>query len=381
MSLPSQMQAVVLTGHGGLDCLVERHDLPVPTPSADGVLIEVGATGMNNTDINTRTAWYSKTVADGTTTQGSTTGIAEIRNDQATWGGTSLSFPRIQGADVCGRIVAVGAAADPALLGRRVLVDPWLRDPVAPLDLARCGYFGSECDGGYAEYTCAPVANVHPIDCPLSDVELGTFATSYITAENMLTRAGVSADEVVLIPGASGGVGSALVQLVKRRGGIPVAMCGEAKAEQVRALGAAAVLGRSPANLAAALTEAIGRDTVDVVADVVGGDAWPAFLEVVRRGGRYTCAGAIGGPIVRFDLRTFYLHDLTLFGATVVPPGLFADLVGYIARGEIRPLVSETWPLSRLREAQAAFLEKHHVGKIVVIPDHKFSSRGATGFR
>jgi NADPH:quinone reductase-like Zn-dependent oxidoreductase len=88
----------------------------------------------------------------------------------------------------------------------------------------------------------------------------------------------------------------------------------------------------------------------------------------LRRGGRYSCAGAIAGPIVRFDLRAFYLNDLVFTGATVVPPGLFADLVGYIARGEVRPLLAGTWKLEDLKAAQEAFLEKKHVGNFVVVP-------------
>ena len=116
----------------------------------------------------------------------------------------------------------------------------------------------------------------------------------------------------------------------------------------------------------AALRQATGRAEVDVVADVVGGPLWLQLIDVLARGGRYTCAGAIAGPVVEFDLRTFYLRDLTFTGATVVPPGLFADLVGTIERGEIRPLLAATYPLENLRQAQAAFLAKRHTGNIVV---------------
>ena len=249
-----------------------------------------------------------------------------------------------------------------------MLIDTWLRDWDDPMNLEKCGYYGSEMDGGYAEYTKAPVANIHPIESDLSDAELATFATSSITAENMLRRAEVGADDVVLIPGASGGVGSALVQLVKRRGAHPIAMSGESKWEQVTALGAEAVLPRSPDNLKAALKEATGRETVDVVADVVGGEIFGQLLDVLRRDGRYSCAGAIAGPIVEFDLRTFYLKDLVFTGATIVPPGLFANLVGYIERGEIKPLLAATYPLEELRVAQDLFLKKSHVGNIVIQP-------------
>ena len=210
---------------------------------------------------------------------------------------------------------------------------------------------------------------MHPIDSDLSHAELATFATSYVTAENMLNRAQVGDGDTVLVPGASGGVGSALIQLAKRRGAAVVAMASESKRDQVAAIGPDAVLPRAPEDLKSALHGAIGRDTVTVVADIVGGSLWSGLIDLLARGGRYTCSGAIAGPIVDLDLRTLYLRDLTFTGATVVPPGTFADLVGYIARGEIRPLLAATWPLEQLREAQQAFIDKRHVGNLVVTMD------------
>ncbi|GAB5469589.1 MAG: alcohol dehydrogenase family protein [Rhodospirillales bacterium] len=364
-SLPAAMSAMVLTGHGGLERLVYREDWPVPVAGPGEAVIQVAACGINNTDVNTRVGWYSSSVTEGTTAEGGRGGFDEVQEEASTWGGSSIAFPRIQGADVCGRVVALGAGADPALLGKRVLVDTWLRDWDDPLNKDKCGYYGSEMDGGFAHFTKAPLRNLHPIESGLSDVELASFATSYVTAENLLARAEVQAGDRVLIPGASGGVGTALIQLTLRRGALPIALCGAAKAKAVAALGCS-VLERAPADLAAALADATASDSVDVVADVVGGPLWPQFLKVLRRGGRYTCAGAIAGPIVSFDLRDFYLKDLTFTGATVVPPHLFADLVGYIERGEVRPLVAGTYPLSALREAQTAFLEKRHVGNLVI---------------
>ena len=116
------------------------------------------------------------------------------------------------------------------------------------------------------------------------------------------------------------------------------------------------------------IRQAIGRDRVSVVADVVGGAYWPTPLDALDRGGRYTCAGAIAGPMVTLDLRTFYLRDLTFTGATIVPPGVFADLVRYIERGEVKPILAARYPLAELREAQRAFIDKQHIGNIVVVP-------------
>jgi NADPH:quinone reductase-like Zn-dependent oxidoreductase len=367
-AIPAVMRAQLLTGHGGLDKLVYRDDVAVPEPAADEVLIHVRACGCNNTDINTRTAWYSRTVKDGTTAEGGAGGFDDIDADGASWGRAGIQFPRIQGADAVGHVVAVGADAPADLIGRRVLIDTWIRDWSDPENMDKAGYFGSEFDGGYADYTKVPFKNVHPIDSDLTDVELATFATSYVTAENMLHQAKVAAGDVVLIPGASGGVGSALIQLAHRRGAKTIALCGASKRDQVAALGPMAVLEREPADLGAAIKDATGLDSVDVVADVVGGPMFPQFLEVLRRGGRYTCAGAIAGPIVELDLRTFYLKDLVFTGATVVPLGLFENLVGYIAAGDLKPLVAATFPLRDLAKAQEMFLAKTHIGNIVI--DH-----------
>ena len=356
------MQAVVLTGHGGLDRLCFREDWPRPCPGSGQALIQVGACGLNNTDVNTRTGWYSAGVSGATTGEA----LQDAGETDAAWGGKPIAFPRVQGADVCGRVVALGAGCDASLLGGRVLVDPWLRDWSEPLDREKCGYFGSECDGGFADYAVVDVRNVHPIHSDLSDAELATFATSYLTAEYMLNRAGAGGDDRVLISGASGGVGSALIQLARRRGAETVALCGEDKAEAVRSLGADHVLPRAPEDLKAALGTATGAEEVTVVADVVGGPLWPRLLPVLSRGGRYTCAGAIAGPVVRFDLREFYLRDLVFTGATVPPPGVFADLVGYIERNEIKPVLAATYPLRELVAAQRHFIAKRHVGNIVV---------------
>ena len=103
-----------------------------------------------------------------------------------------------------------------------------------------------------------------------------------------------------------------------------------------------------------------------MVADVVGGPLWPQLISALARGGRYTCAGAIAGPIVEFDLRAFYLRDLVFTGATVPAPGVFSDLVGYVERGEIRPVLAATYPLDQLVAAQEAFIAKRHTGNIAV---------------
>lgn len=363
MALPTTMQAVLLTGHGGFDRLDVRNDVPVPRPGRGEVLIEVGAAAVNNTDINTRTGWYSKTVTEGTTASGGAAGFGSAADSDAGWSGKALSLPRIQGIDVCGHIVALGASVPDSRLGERVLVEPCLREPVGwrPFD---AWYLGSECDGGFAEYVAVPAVHAHAVRSPLSDVELASFPCSYSTAENMLARAGLAAGERVLVTGASGGVGSATIQLARRRGAEIVAVTTSAKADSVLALGAGGVIGRDADPVAQ-----LGEASVDVVIDLVGGKQAESFFRLLRRGGRYAVAGAIGGPIIELDLRTLYLKDLSLFGCVMLNDRVFADLVGYIERGEITPLIAAVHPLSHIAEAQRAFLEKGFIGKLVLVPD------------
>lgn len=361
-SIPNTMQAFVLSGHGGLDKLVWHQDWPVPEPGDDDVLIRVHACGLNNTDVNTRSGWYSKTVVEATTGNAHD----DVGEEDPSWGGAPLAFPRIQGADAVGTVVAVGRNADAGLVGKRAMTDPWQRNWDDPGDHSALGYFGSERDGGFAQFTTADCRNVLPIESDLSDAELATFACSYTTAENMLNRAGVTVDDRILISGASGGVGSALVQLAKRRGATTIAMASRAKHADLEPLRPDALLDRNPNNLAAALAAASGDNSVTVVADIAGGPAFGSLIDVLARNGRYVCSGAIAGPVVDLDLRKLYLRDLTFFGSTVTAPDVFPALVGYIERGEIKPMLAATWPLDRLKDAQQAFIDKKHVGNIVV---------------
>ncbi|MEL6953898.1 MAG: alcohol dehydrogenase family protein [Pseudomonadota bacterium] len=363
--IPKTMRAVVLKRHGGLDALEFEAAWPVPEPRPCEVLIKVLATGMNNTDVNTRAGWYSKSVTEATT--GGAYAQLDGKADN-TWGGAGISFPRIQGADVCGVVVAAGPQADQGLIGKRVITDNWLRDWDDPLNMHKTGYFGSEADGGYAEYTVIDHRNVAAVDSDLSDAELATFSCSYATAEGMLDKAGVGADDVVLVTGASGGVGGALIQLAKRRGAHVVALASSAKHEDVAKCGPDAILPRAPEDLKAALQSVIGRDRVTVVADIVAGDYFGTLLDVLERGGRYVTSGAIAGPMVTLDMRTLYLMDLSFFGSTVNPPHTFKNLVRYIEAGEVNPMLAATYPLEDFHTGQQAFIDKVHTGNIVVIP-------------
>ena len=225
------------------------------------------------------------------------------------------------------------------------------------------GYVGLERDGGFAEFVTVPAGNAALIDSALTDVELASFPCAYGTAENLLTRANVVQDESVLVTGASGGVGSAVVQLARLRGARVIAVTTREKVHDVLALGAQQTVERS-----ANLVHALGRDSVDVVVDVVGGDGFTGLLDVLKRGGRYAVAGAIAGPVVHLDLRTLYLKDLHLLGCTVTTPAVFSRLVNLIREGALQPVIRAVYPLADIAVAQSDFLGKAQTGKIVLVP-------------
>ncbi len=363
--VPTHMTAALLMGHGGLDMIEIRDDVPVPTIGPGEVLIRVGACGLNNTDINTRTGWYSRAVKAGITNEGGHEGFAQAEADNASWGSTTITFPRIQGADVAGRIAAVGDDVDPSRVGERVLVDPWLLGHGDWLKPSNSAYYGSEVDGGYAQYTKVRHENALTINSDLSDAELATFPCAITTAENLVARTALQPGETVVITGASGGVGTTAIQLCRLRGGRIIAIASASKADNLKSLGATTVIDRNESNLEQAI-----RDTasgpVDVVLDVVGGTMFMPLINALRQGGRYSTSGAISGPIVNFDLRQLIYKDLQMTGATIVPPGTMARLVHLIERGELKPSLAMTFDLRDLRAAQVRFMEKKHVGNIVV---------------
>lgn len=352
-SIPTDMMAVVTTGNGGYDKL-EYKSVPTPQPGPGEVLLRVLAAGMNNTEINTRLGWYSSDVTTDTSSTATDTPVADGGWD----GGTP--FPLIQGTDCCGEVVA---AEDASLIGKRALIRACMRPD--GYDNPNNTWMGSNFDGAFAQYVKVPASEVFPVTCDWSDAELATIPCAYGTSENMLHRAGVAAGDVVLVAGASGGVGSATVQLARRRGARVIAVTSATKMDQVAALGADQVLDRG-----ADLRAELGDEAVDVVVDNVAGDGFPAMLKVLKRGGRLVSSGAIAGPIVDLDMRDMYLKDLTLIGSTGWDAPVFPDLIGYIERGEIRPLLAKTFPLKDIAAAQEAFMAKDHIGNFVLIPPH-----------
>ncbi len=350
MTLPQTMSGVYLTQHGGPEALVWREDIPVPRPGPGQVLVRVLAAGVNNTDINTRVGWYSSDVTGATD-------AVDQDVEAGGWGG-ALHFPRIQGGDLCG-VVELAGPETGFQPGQRV---------TCPINLPRPrpghpnGFvaLGSEMDGAFAQYCLVEADDLYDVTAsPLSDVEIAAIPCAFGTAENLLTRAGVTSGQKVLITGASGGVGLAAVQLAALRGATVWGVTSPAKADVVKNQGAVETFARDAAQPA---------DMFDVVVDVVGGPAWPGLILALKPGGHYAVSGAIAGPIVQADLRDIYLRDITIHGCTHQAFDVFGRLVEMINAGRIRPLISKTYPLKHIVQAQVDFQSKAFPGKLVLIP-------------
>ena len=363
-----KMHAVYLKGYGGFDQLEYTDQAPKPTPRPGEVLVRVLACGMNNTDINTRTGWYNPSVESGTA-DWMDAGEETESNGMGGWSG-DIRFPRIQGMDVSGVIEAVGDGIAPGRVGQRVVCDPYLHAPGSENILDSLGLLGAEFDGGFAQYLCLPAVNALPVaqECRLRDSQLSTLPCSGGTAMNMLLLAGVGQGDRLLVTGASGGVGSFLVQIGSLLGAEVTAVAAREKHAQIVELGASSTIDRHVSNLAAAALSAGSGGGYSVVADVVGGEVFPEYLAMLNRGGRYVVAGAIAGPMVQLDLRTLYLKNLSFFGSTIYSRETMPRLMEFANGNQLVPVVHREYDLREICKAQEIFLKKKHVGNLVLIP-------------
>nr|WP_320015661.1 alcohol dehydrogenase family protein [uncultured Desulfobacter sp.] len=356
-SQQSVMKAVVTTGTGGYDKLDYR-DVPIPVPRPGEVLLKVLAAGMNNTEINTRLGWYSSSVKSGTKQLSTTKHDSAI--EDGGWN-ERTPFPLIQGTDCCGEVIAQADDVICPEVGKRVLVRACMRvNDFSSLDNI---WMASDFDGAFAQYVRVPASDVFEVHCDWSDIELATIPCAYGTAENMVQRTKVSASDHVLVTGASGGVGSAVVQLAKLRGAHVTAIVGHAKINDVRNLGVDRIIPRGTD-----LCTELGESSIDVVIDNVAGDGFGQRLKIIARGGRYASSGAIAGPMVTMDMRDFYLKDVSLIGCTAWDEFVFPSLIEYIERGQIKPLVAKTFELKDIAIAQHEFMKKAHFGNFVLMP-------------
>ena len=371
--IPNTMKAMVLTGHGDVDKL-EYQDVPVPAPGAGQVLVQVTATAKNNTDRKAREGLYPTKKGEMTSFQ--------------MGGKPTLVFPRIQGADIAGRVVAVGDGVDESRIGERGLLDFNIyandrRDINLTPD-----YYGHGADGGYAEYVALPADQFHHIpNAELADAEVASMGMcSYQTAMHMLTSANIKAGERVLVTGASGGVGTALIQLCRIMGAIPYALSKQDKAAALLELGAEAVLDRSDMDSFVDRVKAeTGGKPIDAVMDLVGGEMTDVFIDTMifdmnarSTYPRLSIAGASGGNTRENRGTRIYLSPVLVFGGSHGTREEAEQLMAWIRGGQLKPVLHGAFRLSDLHRAEEYFVNRgsNYLGKIVIVPDSQWEEHG-----
>lgn len=335
------MKAVVLYEHGGMDNFIYEESYRDPECGPDDVIVAVKACSLNYHDLFTRNGMP----------------------------GITLDLPRICGLDAAGVIAETGANVADWSVGDRVLIDP--------RDRRGTGLFGETVDGGLAEYARAPAHQLVSIPGNVSFADAASLPVAYGTAHRMMmTRGEVTADDQVLILGASGGVGTGALLLAKIAGA-EVAACGSsrAKLDALTEMGADHVIDYTQADFVKEVWNLYGKPHrrkdsggVTVAVNFTGGDTWVKSMKCLRRGGRLLTCGATAGFDPATDLRYVWSFEFDVRGSNSWEPEDLTALLGMISAGKLKVPIHHTYPLTEAKEALRAIEDRQVIGKVIVAP-------------
>jgi alcohol dehydrogenase len=336
------MRAVLTTAHGKPDVLQFRHDHPTPNAAPGEVLVRVAVTAVNFHDIFTRRGMP----------------------------GVKIELPIIVGSDIAGTVEALGEGVEPRWLGKRVLIDPVMREG------DRFGMVGETVDGGRAEFVAVRASMLLEIPAAVSFEQAAALPLAYGTAYRMMmTRGGLKAGERVMVLGASGGVGVACLQLARMVGAEVLAFASsESKMRRLEALGATHVANYVEKPFLETVREIYGKPRitgtggVDVAVNFTGGDTLPATQKCLKKHGRILCCGATAGFDLTLDARYWWTYEHTLIGSNGWEKSDLEILLGLVQSGRLLPIIDKVLPLEQTREGERLLEDREVVGKVLLKP-------------
>lgn len=332
-----QVRAALIYEHGGRDKLVVE-EVPTPSPGPGEILVAVKACGLNHLDIFVRRGMP----------------------------GLPIDLPRITGGDIAGVIAGVGEGVTRVKVGDRVLLDPMITLPDG-----RHGALGEHTTGGLAEYITVPWENAIPLPDDVSFEEAAALPIGYGTAwRMMITRGQVKAGEHVLVLGASGGVGTACVQIAKMMGCVVYAgASSDEKLERLRELGADVLINyKEQPDFHRTVRAQRGGEGLDVVVDYTGADTWVKSLKSLRIGGRLLTCGATTGYDPKTDIRYIWTRELNIIGSDGWRREDLEALVEAVRTRRMQAVIDRVLPLEEIREGHRLLEERIVFGKVIMKP-------------
>jgi alcohol dehydrogenase len=325
------MKAAVIEKQGGLENLVYR-DWPDPVLRDGEVLVRVRGCGLNHLDIFVRRGMQ----------------------------GFPVPVPFISGGDIAGEIAALGLGVSGWQVGDRVALHPVTHE----------GMMGEEILGGMAEFVCVPTENLIRLAPNVDFVTAASVPIAYGTAHRMFFEIGkIEPTDMILILGASGGVGIACVQLAKMIGATVIAAAGtEEKCKRLRELGADHTVDYAQQDFSREAWKISGKEGVDVVVNYTGGDTWIPSLRTLKPRGKLLTCGATAGYETSNDMRFIWVRELQILGSNGYSKENIETALGHVAAGRVKPVISHRLPLSKAREAEQLMEDRSFFGKIVLEP-------------
>lgn len=332
--MASGMRAFVLHEHGPIENYKLETAWPEPTPVSDQVVVRVRACGLNYLDVFVRRGMP----------------------------GLPVHMPRIPGGDISGEVIAVGSEVSKDWLGRRVLIDPSL--------VKSRGALGEHADGGLCEQIAVEEAMLIPLSDGVTFEQAAALPIGYGTAHHMmLDRGQVKAGETVLILGASGGVGTACVQLAKAAGAVVIACASSPeKLARLKSLGADHLVDYSKEDFSKRAWDISGGKGVDVVVNYTGGDTWVPGIKACRKGGRILTCGATAGFDPKTDLRYIWVRELNILGCNGWTRAGLIDLLRQVESKRMIPVIHKVYPIEEAWDAMRAMENRSLFGKVIVRP-------------